>query len=140
MPIHSAKAVKYECEVCPSQITKSRIVWACACCSCSSAPVPICSCGNYMSEGYRIKRGRMAAVHPSERAAVWRGPNGEIRVPMQNDIPMPEKYRALGYERQEFNSLHEIDQFERQTGMTSEKAHYDDGSGTKRPDHEYDKG
>lgn len=73
---------------------------------------------------------RTASVHKSERAVVWYNPQtGEHRTPGRNDVPMPERYRAQGYERRELTSLSELHAYEKEAGVMSEKAWYDSGSG-----------
>lgn len=74
-------------------------------------------------------------VHSSERSVVWRNPNtGEVRYPGRNDIPMPSKYAAMGYERQEICHDHEMRRFEKEHGVTNERANFDrNGRGSELP-------
>ncbi len=69
---------------------------------------------------------RVTTVHPGERSVVWKHPGtGEIRYPGRNDMEMPARYLAAGYERHEFRHLHDLDRHGKNTGRMCEIAHYD---------------
>ena len=70
------------------------------------------------------------SIHARERAVVWQHPvTGEVTYPPQNDVPMPARYAKQGFQRRELNSLKEVEAFEREQGVRSEKAWFDSGSG-----------
>ncbi len=85
---------------------------------------PCCACG-----GERVKllsfRSRPAAWHPSERVVVYQGPGGDIKYPGRNDRPMPERYRAQGYQRVEMSDLPSVTRFEKSQGVMCHAMHYD---------------
>ena len=71
-----------------------------------------------------------ASVDLKERAVVWENPQtGEVRYPPKNDVPIPERYSKVGFQRRELNSLKEIQRFEKEKGVKSEIAWYDKGTG-----------
>lgn len=68
--------------------------------------------------------------HPKETIVYWRNPQtGEIRYPARNDVPIPPKYKAMGYERHEIRNLAEVHKFEKANKVTSEIANFDRGTG-----------
>jgi|SRR6185369_1348472 len=70
-------------------------------------------------------------VHTSERAVVWEHPGtGKISYPPANNIEMPERLKALGYERRELPTLKSIEKFEKEQGVRSEIAWHDKGTGS----------
>ena len=77
----------------------------------------------------RTPRGHHS-IHIRERAVVYQHPaTGKVVYPGRNDVPMPERYRARGFERRELDSLRSIESFEKEQGVLNEKAHYDAGTG-----------
>ena len=65
-------------------------------------------------------------IHPSERAVVWYDPKtGRHATPGRNDVPMPSRYRAAGYERREFTTLRDLDSFCKSNRLVNERANYD---------------
>ena len=66
------------------------------------------------------------SVHPRERAVVYTHPGtGETIYPGRNDVPMPGRYKSQGFERRELTSLREVEKFESEQGVRSEKAWFD---------------
>lgn len=94
--------------------------------------LPACSgCGGPMEIRYDLtRRGvNFAAVHPSERAVVWRDPKtGHVAYPGRNDAPMPERYRQRGFERVEMSTLKQLDRFSKEQGVVNEKANFNNGN------------
>lgn len=93
-------------------------------------------CGNPITVGdwpfcpHGPASNRLAAVHERERCVVWQHPGtGEVRYPMANNIPMPDRYQKQGFERREMPSLASMESFCREKGMINEIAHWDSGSG-----------
>lgn len=78
---------------------------------------------------------KIASIHPSERAVVYRNPRtGEIRTPARNDQPIPEVYARQGYIREELSTHADVHRFEKETGRVHEASHYDGGSATAERD------
>lgn len=68
-------------------------------------------------------------THPSERAVVWQHPQtGEVRWPGRNDVPMPERYAAAGFQRREFETARELEKFEKERNVRNEKLWYNSGN------------
>jgi hypothetical protein len=77
----------------------------------------------------------LSAIHSSERTVIYKNPKtGEVRFPARGDHPIPDVYARQGYQRQELVSMHEIRQFERETGRVHERSNYDLGSSTAEKD------
>ena len=66
-----------------------------------------------------------AQLHPSEKVVIHEGPNGEIKIPGRGDRPMHPKLAAEGYVRRELNTISEVREVERKTGLRHERSHYD---------------
>lgn len=70
------------------------------------------------------------AVHPSERAVVYRHPaTGKVVYPPRNDQPMQPVYANAGYERVELPSLRDVEKLEKQDNVRSDIAWFDRGTG-----------
>lgn len=70
------------------------------------------------------------AFHSSETTVVWEHPGtGQVAYPGKNNIPIPERYARMGYQRKEIRSLREVEKFEREKGVLNERAWFDKGSG-----------
>jgi len=55
-----------------------------------------------------IKRDSNAQLHPKDRPVVFENPQtGEVRYPARQDSPMMPGYKERGFERKEFTSYHE---------------------------------
>ena len=93
-------------------------------------------CGGTGVHGY--PRGRQGgAVHPKERAVVYRhNGTGKVIYPPRNDEPMHPMYANAGYERHELPSLRDVEKLEKQDGVRSDIAWFDNGTGNadKLPD------
>jgi hypothetical protein len=75
---------------------------------------------------------RNVQVHSSEKAVVfWNPSTGERRVPARADQPIPEVYRAQGFERREIESMI---QYERQTGTVHEASNFLPGNEPGEPE------
>jgi hypothetical protein len=75
-------------------------------------------------------RGVLHSIHPRERCVVWKHPaTGDIVYPGRNDVPMPSRYVAQGYERHELGSIRAIHKHEQEQGVHSEISHFDAGTG-----------
>lgn len=96
---------------------------------------PICQDASG-KHGHLYSRGGnlIQAIHTSERAAIFRGPKGEIRYPMRNDQPMPAQYAREGFVREEIDTHQKRRELESSTGRIQERAHYDPGSATAERD------
>lgn len=66
-----------------------------------------------------------AQLHCSEKVVIHEGPRGEIRIPGRGDRPLHPKLAAAGYIRRELNSIAEIRQVEKRTGLIHERSSYD---------------
>lgn len=90
---------------------------------------PICQ-DSSGKNGHSYSRGGIliGSIHSSERAVVYMNPKtGEHRTPARADQPMPESYRRLGYERVELDTHQKRKDFEKQTGLIQEVAHFNTG-------------
>lgn len=93
-----------------------------------------CICGEQMELLFQWSKTPHIGIHPKDRAIVWYNPKtGKHATPGRNDVPMPERYRKLGYERKEFTTLRELDSFCKRNSLVNEKANYD-GSGRSYDD------
>lgn len=92
---------------------------------------PICDDGSGKHGHSRGHGGTfIQAIHPRERAVIYRNPaTGEIRTPPRADTPMPETYKAAGFERVEIDTHQRRRELERE-GHMMEAAYYDNGSAT----------
>lgn len=74
-------------------------------------------------------------VHASERSVVWKHPQtGAVKYPARNDVPVPEYYARQGFQRVEIEHDNDMRKFEKEHGVTNEKAHYDrNGRGHELP-------
>lgn len=75
-----------------------------------------------------------ASIHQSEKVVVFRNAQGEVRIPGRADRPMPEKYAAAGFVREELSSVAEIRKVEKQKGLIHESSNYDSGSAAPERD------
>jgi hypothetical protein len=90
----------------------------------ATAP-PLC-CGSEMVILWTAPPRSHIGLHPSERPVVYFNPaTGKHATPMRADVPMPDRYRAWGYERREFTSVHELDAFCKANNLVHHKSHYD---------------
>ena len=97
--------------------------------------LPFCLCGSAMEIRWDISQ-RVApvtipsTVHPREQAVVWHNERtGSVAYPPMNNVPMPERYSANGYERKELNTLAKLDKFCKDKNVTNEKTTYNSGNG-----------
>lgn len=70
-------------------------------------------------------RGHSRPCHPSESVVIYEGPNGEVSYPPRNDVPMPARLRARGFQRRELRNLHDVAQFEKSHKVVHERSWYD---------------
>lgn len=76
------------------------------------------------------RREKATPLDAKDATVVYEHPvTGKVVYPARNDIPMPERYRAAGFERVEMRTLNAIDRFSEKHGLVNEAAHYDRGSG-----------
>ena len=62
-------------------------------------------------------------MHYKDRPVLWIHPvTGEYKVPGRNDVEMPLQYKMQGYERREFNSYFEHQQWMRSKGLVNHAA------------------
>jgi hypothetical protein len=95
------------------------------------AYLPKCpNCLQPMSIIYSMARSRgTALVHASERAVVFRHPGtGSIAYPGVNNRPMPKRYAKAGYEKVEMDSLHKMDSFCTEQGVSNEQIDFNSGN------------
>jgi len=72
---------------------------------------------------------RDAAVHPSERAVVWRDPKtGEVCYPPRNDSPMPKRYRDRGFVCEDMPTARDLEKFEKREGVRCEGLWFNSGN------------
>ncbi len=70
-----------------------------------------------------------ASVHARERAVVYENPlTGQVRYPGRADVPMPARYAAMGYQKREFVSAHELSRFEKEKGVANESLNCHSGN------------
>lgn len=87
-------------------------------------------CGGRLSVVYISSHTRNAAVHSSERTALYySAKEGKWQYPATNNQPIPDRLKRRGYERVELSSLRALEQHGKQTGALSERAWFDRGSG-----------
>lgn len=94
----------------------------------SVAPRPCPACNALCHRVFLPRGNRNATIAAKERTVYYRGPNGDIRIPGRNDVPMPEKFRRLGYQRVECESLADVRRLEREKGGVIEASNYDRNS------------
>lgn len=90
------------------------------------------TCSTCEREAQRVWMGKQhaTAFHKTETTVVWRNPQtGKIEYPGRNDIPVPPRLAAMGFERHELRSLKEVERFEKHNGVRNERAWFDKGSG-----------
>ena len=64
--------------------------------------------------------------HSKDVMVVWEDPQtGKVLYPPRNDVPIPERYQKLGYQRKELNTLKEVERFEAQHGVRNESIWFD---------------
>ncbi len=69
-----------------------------------------------------------AAIHSSEAVVVFRGPEGEIRIPGSADSPMARKYAEHGFTKEIVNTHTGLRELEKATGLRHERSNYDQNS------------
>lgn len=80
-------------------------------------------CDSCKWASWQPRETKRATIHPMDRPVVWEHPEtGEIRHPGRNDVPMPEHYRVRGFERKEFTSYKEHQDFNRSQGLVNHAA------------------
>ena len=91
--------------------------------------LPCSKCGRLMDIKWAIRTNHRPACHSSESVVVWEDPStGEIRYPPRNDIPVSPKLAAMGFERRELTSLHQVESFEKSHNVRHERTWFDKGS------------
>lgn len=86
---------------------------------------PVCDDGTGRNGHFPPAGSVFQPIDPSEAAVVYHHPGTDkIRWPGRADVPIPERYRRQGYERREFRSLRELDQFSKARGVIHEKSHF----------------
>ena len=81
--------------------------------------------GNKCSECFHTRTEIHAQVHASERAIIYRGPNGERATPARSDLPMPSRYASRGYVREEILSM---SAYEKSSGSVHEASNFSSGN------------
>jgi hypothetical protein len=66
-----------------------------------------------------------AQVHTTEKVVVYQDGQGNIRVPGRGDRPIHPKLAAAGFERRELNSISQVREVEKKTGLIHERSNYD---------------
>ncbi len=66
-------------------------------------------------------------IHTSEKVTVFER-NGQVRIPGRGDRPMHPKLEAEGWQRRTLDSISDIRQVEKQTGLIHEQSQYDKNS------------
>lgn len=88
-----------------------------------------CHAGRYEIYYGNWGKRNAAALDARDSVSVYRHPKTKkIVYPGRNDVAMPERYRAQGYERVTMRSLRDIDKFSREHGVVNEAAHYNSGN------------
>lgn len=98
----------------------------------------ICSCGHELQVGdwpFCESGHSRAPRHDAEwddhtAVTVFRKPDGSYSYPMRADAPTPS-----GYERVTLRSMQALQRFEKQAGVRSHMAWFDEGSGRGHDDH-----
>lgn len=104
-----------------------------------SACVTHVPCGTRMVILWTNGTNHHASVRASQRSVVWYNPKtGRHRTPGRNDVPIPDRYAKLGYERKEFTTLHDLDAYCKRENLVNEAAHYNKGSGRAYDDLSHD--
>lgn len=91
--------------------------------------LPVCACGGELLILWSAPLQQNAAAHPSERTVVWMDKDGHVSYPPRNDATMPDRYRAAGYQRVEFEHAREVERFEKEKGVRCEGLWYNRGNG-----------
>ena len=85
---------------------------------------PIC-CGQRPEILWTARKQPWIGIHEKDRAVVWFDPKtGRHATPGRNDVPMPSRYAAAGYERREFTTLRDLDAFCKSNNVVNQQAHY----------------
>lgn len=65
-------------------------------------------------------------THSSEKVVIYQSAleGGKVQYPGRNDVPIPPRLRARGYERVELN-VRDLAAFERKHGVANERRHFD---------------
>jgi hypothetical protein len=72
----------------------------------------------------------VAAAHEKERTVVYEHPvTGEVAYPGRNDVQMPSRYRDRGFLKKDFNSIYDLQRFEKTHHVLNEAVWFDKGSG-----------
>ena len=94
---------------------------------CDAAQCPHCEETGVLT--YLPRTQFRTAFDNSEVTVLWMTPQGEVNYPGRNDVPIPERLQAQGFERVELRSLRAVEQFESKHGVRNERAWFDKGSG-----------
>src|SRR5215471_11271955 len=73
-------------------------------------------------------------VHASEKVVVYRGPDGDVKIPGRADRPMHPKLAAAGYVRETLDTASQVRELEQKTGLIHEASNYNSGSSTAEKD------
>jgi hypothetical protein len=63
-------------------------------------------------------------VRAGEKVVVYRGPQGDVKIPGRADRPMHPKLEAAGYQREELSTVGEVRKLEKETGLIHEASNY----------------
>lgn len=69
-----------------------------------------------------------AQVHASEKVVVYRGPEGDVKIPGRADRPMHPKLAAAGYVRETLETVSDVRRIEKETGLIHEASNYSENS------------
>lgn len=84
-----------------------------------------CSCGEPMEIAWNGRKRPYIGIHPWDRSVIWYNPKtGRRATPGRNDVPMPKRYKDLGYERREFTTLRELDAHCKENNLVNEAGNY----------------
>lgn len=97
-------------------------------------PRPCPECAILCDRVFLPRGWQHAAIESGERTVYYQNAKGEIRIPGRNDVPVPPKLAAMGYEKRECTSISDVVRLERAAGRISERLNYDPGSSSRRPD------
>ena len=67
-------------------------------------------------------------IHQSEKVTVYRGPDGDVKIPGRADRPMHPKLAAAGYVREELSTAADVRRIEKETGLIHERSNYSENS------------
>ena len=87
------------------------------------------NCGGLWERYWTLTKAPAPGTHASEKVVVYESlKEKNVQFPGRNDVPVPERLRARGYERKELN-VTELARFEKKYKVANERRHFNSGNG-----------